>query len=100
MAQQPNNQSHHTIITVVASWVPARGKHQYMMTKTMMTMMMTMMTLMMMMMVMMIGDVVDDDVVDDDDDATEARHTSQPCSSDRAKTPGCRNMAGIVLQSR
>ena len=51
-------------------------------------------------MVMMIGDVDDDDVDDDDDDATEARQPSQPCSRDRAKTAGCRNMAGIVLQSR
>ena len=52
MAQQPNNQSHHTIITVVASWVHARGKHQYMMTM-MMTMTMTMMVMMMMTMMMM-----------------------------------------------
>ena len=52
-----------------------------------------------MMMVMMIGDVDDDDVVDDDDDATEARQPSQPRSRARAKTAGCRNMAGIVLRS-
>ena len=56
----------------------------------------------MMMMVMMLrmddDDDVDDD--DDDDDATEARQPSQPRSRDRAKIAGCRNMAGIVLQSR
>ena len=51
---------------------------------------------------MMIGDVDDDDVdddVDDDDDATEARQPAQPCSWDSAQAAGCRNMAGIVLQS-
>ena len=42
---------------------------------------------------------LDDDDVDDDDDATEARQPSQPRSRDRVTTAGCRNMAGIVMQS-
>ena len=57
------------------------------------------MVMCMLMVMMMVGDVDDDDVDDDDDDATEARQPAQPCSRDRVQSAGCRNMAGIVLQS-
>ena len=40
-----------------------------------------------------------DDDDDEEDGATEAWQPSQPRSRDRARTAGCRNMAGIVLRS-